>query len=224
MAAETVVGLYPNLENANEAVRELVAAGFSRDDISLVARDANGAYSRYIADEDVKGGDGAAFGALIGGLTGIVVGLSAIIIPGIGPIIAAGPIAALLGGTAGAAVGAVAGAVTGGLTASLINLGVPEEYAEYYTESVRRGGALVTVVAEGDDATDAMNILERHHPVDVKRRAESWRETGWQGFDPEAEPYTEAELERERQMYGDEALPDEEEEAVRRYPPLPPVR
>jgi hypothetical protein len=224
MASETVVGLYSNLDSANDAVRELVAAGFNRDNISLVARDAAGVYTREVGDEDVKGGDGAGFGALIGGLTGIVVGLSAIIVPGVGPIIAAGPVAALLGGTAGAAVGAVAGAVTGGLTASLINLGVPEEYAEYYTESVRRGGALVSVMAEGDDITDAMNILQRHHPVDVKRRAESWREAGWQGFDPEAEPYTEAELERERQMYGEEALPDEEDDIVRRYPPLPPVR
>ncbi len=217
---ETVVALYDRLDNANDAIVELVAAGFPRSDISLVANDATGDYGRYLGDEDVKGDEGASFGAVIGGLTGIVAGLTAIVIPGIGPIIAAGPLAALLGGATGAIVGTVTGAVTGGITASLVNLGVPDEEAEGYAESVRRGSILVTVVTKGDDADDAANIMERHHPLNVENRAREWRERGWQGFDPQGAPYDPDSIAKERDMYGDVA--EDEDDTVRSYPRIPP--
>lgn len=219
--SETVVALYDRLDNAHEAILELVAAGFSRDDISLVAHDTKGEYRRTDGDEDVSGGEGASFGAVVGGLTGVVAGLSTIIIPGIGPIIAAGPLVAMIGGAASAAVGAAVGAVTGGLTASLMNLGIPAETAEYYAESVRRGNAVVTVAASGDDATDAMNIMYRHHPVNVENRAAAWRKQGWQGFDPQANPYDNEALAKEREMYEDEPNTDTDD-AVKRYPLIPP--
>ena len=34
------------------------------------------------------------------------------------------------------------------------------------------------------------DILDRHAPVDVEERAESWRHAGWTRFDESAEPYT----------------------------------
>jgi hypothetical protein len=219
--SETVVALYNRLDNAHAAVRELVAAGFSRDDISLVANNVTGEYSRSAASDDVTGEEGAGFGAVVGSLTGVMVGLTAIAIPGIGPIIAAGPLAALLGGTTGAAVGAVLGAVTGGITASLVNVGVPEDEAEYYAESVRRGDILVTVTANGDDARDAMNIMQRHYPVNVENRATEWRKSGWEGFDPEGDPYDADALARERAMYGKDSV-EQYDDAVRNYPKVPP--
>ena len=216
---ETVVALYDRLDNANETILELVAGGFSRDDISLIAYDANGKH--YTENEDVTGGEGASFGAVVGGLTGVVAGLSTIIIPGIGPILAAGPLVAMLGGAASAAVGAAVGAVAGGITASLVHLGIPADEAEYYAESVRRGSALVTVAATGDDATDAMNIMYRHHPVNVENRAAQWRKQGWQGFDPQANPYDAEALAKEREMYEDEPSTDTDD-VVQRYPFIPP--
>lgn len=218
---QTVVALYDRLDNANETILELVAAGFSRDDISLIAYDAKG--KTYTEDEDVSGGEGASFGAVVGGLTGVVAGLSTIIIPGIGPILAAGPLVALIGGAASAAVGAAVGAVAGGLTASLVHLGIPADEAEYYAESVRRGSVLVTVAATGEDANDATNIMYRHHPVNVENRAAKWRTQGWQGFDPQANPYDDEALAKERETYEDEAGTDTED-SVQRYPYVPPVR
>lgn len=218
---ETVVAVYDNFDIAENAVRDLVTAGFDRNNISLVANNARGQY-RYDEEltEDVSGSDGAGFGAVIGGITGVVAGLTAIVIPGIGPIIAAGPLAALLGGATGAVVGATAGAVTGGLTASLVNVGMPSDEAEYYTESVRRGGALVTVTVHGEtQASDASNVLLRHHPVDMDRRVNQWREKGWQGFDTNAEPYSEEELVRENERYSGD-LPAAKDDTIRRYPPV----
>ena len=224
---DTVVAVYDNFETANTAIRALVEDGFARSDIGLAANNVTGDYSRYVTSdgEDVSGSEGGGFGAVVGGITGAVVALSAIVIPGIGPIIAAGPLVALLGGATGAVVGGAAGAVTGGIAASLIHLGIPEEEAGHYVESVRRGNALVTVaVTNNDDAETATNVLRRFNPIDVKSRAEQWRKGGWMGYDPNAEPYTQDELVKEHEMYPGEKTMSNEEDTIRRFPPVPPVR
>ncbi len=219
--AQTVLAVYDSFERADRAIRALVDDGFARADIGLAANDARGDYARLnTTAEDVSGGEGGSFGAVIGGITGAVVALSAIVIPGIGPVIAAGPLVALLGGATGAVVGGAAGAVTGGVAASLIHLGVPDTEADSYVESVRRGNALVTVTVDNDeDAETATNVMRRYNPVDVKSRATKWREAGWNAFDSNAQPYTTDELARERDLYPKDELP--EEEVVNRYYPTP---
>jgi hypothetical protein len=201
--ARTVVALFEDFNHANAALRELVDSGFSRDDISMIASDREGEYGRYLetgreGDIEQSGaaqgaGVGAGLGAAIGGIGGLLIGLGALTIPGIGPVIAAGPLAAALTGLAGAGAGAVAGGVTGGLIGALVDMGVPEETAEYYAEGIRRGGFLLTV-RSADHMTDrAVDILNRHDPVDINERASRWREEGWTGFDPDADAgmYTE---------------------------------
>lgn len=211
----TVVALFDDFNLANRAVKELIDNGFSRDDVSIMASDAAGEYQRHLGREGDMGtrdagdtgategaGVGAGIGAVIGGLGGLLVGLGALTIPGIGPVIAAGPLAAALTGLAGAGVGAVAGGVAGGLLGALVDMGVPEDTAEYYAEGVRRGGTLVTV-RSSDEMTDrAVDILNSHNPVDINRRASEWRQSGWSGFDPNAEIYTTRGREAERPMAG----------------------
>jgi uncharacterized protein (TIGR02271 family) len=122
------------------------------------------------------------------------VGLGALAIPGIGPVIAAGPIVA---GLTGAGLGAVAGGVVG----ALVDMGLPEAEAERYAEGLRRGGALVTAQVADDRVDEAMDIMDRHHPIDLKERTRTWQESGWQGFSPEADMLTSADIERERSFY-----------------------
>ncbi len=228
---DTVVAVYDRFETADSAVRALVAEGFERTDIGLAANNTKGAYNNLTSDgvtnlntdSDVSGGEGGSFGAVVGGITGAVVALSAIVIPGIGPIIAAGPLIALLGGATGAVVGGAAGAVTGGVAGSLIHLGIPEEEANHYVESVRRGHSMVTVqVTNDDDATTASNVLRRYNPVDVKQMADQWREKGWSGFDPLAEPYQE-DLVKEPALTATERQVTKEADAIRRFPPVDPL-
>ncbi len=190
----TILATFDSVEHANAAISDLIGAGFKREDIGLALRDADNAYETYVADGDVSGGEGAGFGAIMGGLLGAVVGLGAIAIPGVGPIIAAGPLAAALGALTGAGIGAATGAVTGGITASLVDLGVPEEDAHYYAESVRQGAALVSVTAHDVDVDRATSILNSHNPVDIDQRVAQWRARGWTGFDPMTDPYTAAPL------------------------------
>jgi hypothetical protein len=115
-------------------------------------------------------------------------------IPGIGPILAAGPIAAAL---AGGGAGAVAGGLIGGLT----DLGVSETHAEYYAEAVRRGGALVTVRADDSRADEAERIIRRHGAYDIEDRVLQWKSQGWAGYNPNAQPFTFEEIERDRTLW-----------------------
>lgn len=195
--ARTVVAIYDDFKSANQAVRDLVDNGFQRDNISIIANNsttqtgttATTGESNTVADETGAGaGVGAGIGAAIGGIGGLLVGLGALTIPGIGPVIAAGPLAVALSTLTGAGVGAVAGGVTGGLLGALIGLGIPEEEAEYYAEGVRRGGVLVTVQANEQNTDQIMDILNHYDPIDINERAASWREQGWTGFDPNAQP------------------------------------
>jgi hypothetical protein len=191
MVMKTIVALYDDFAAAQRATQELVANGFDRSNISLVFNDAAGEYSQYVNDPDATPvpvvtdatAAGAGAGAVIGGIGGLLVGLGALAIPGIGPIVAAGPLVSAL---AGAGIGAVAGGLVGALT----DLGVPETEASFYAEGVRRGGALVTAQVPDEQVNWAMDIMDRHHPVDLEERVGHWRQEGWTRFDPNGEPYT----------------------------------
>jgi hypothetical protein len=179
--AKTIVGLFENCAQAQELVRQLRAGDSAGGDISIMSPGDTTA-------DDSAGGDrasgiaaGAGAGAALGGLGGLVVGLGALAIPGIGPVLAAGPIAAAL---AGAGLGAAAGGVIGTLT----ELGIPGEDADVYAEGVRRGGTLVMVHADDERAEPVMRLMTRHGAVDVDEHVTQWRQAGWPGFDPAAEP------------------------------------
>jgi uncharacterized protein (TIGR02271 family) len=166
------------MENAVDVVNDLVNAGFHRNSISVVANDADEKYASYV-DQDGSMDDtakGAGIGAALGGLGGLLLGLGALAIPGIGPVIAAGPIAAALAG-------AGIGAVTGGIIGALVDLGIPEESAHIYAESVRRGNALVAAQVEDNRVDEATRIMEREGLVDIERESETWRSSGWKGFE-----------------------------------------
>lgn len=200
----TILATFDELEDAHSAVRDLTDNGFNRSDIGLAVYDAEKA---AMVDEMDDGdaaegaGIGASFGAILGGITG----LAAITIPGIGPVIAAGPLAALLGALTGAGIGAASGAVTGGIVGALVDMGVPEDDAHYYAESLRRGAALVSVTVQDANADRAMGILRSHNPIDIDTRVSQWRSAGWSRYDPSVEGYRAeplAERDRDRDRVG----------------------
>jgi hypothetical protein len=178
----TIVAIYDDIAVARQVVEDLVNADFSRGSIRLITNDANNPYNRYL-DKDyaprvdaVTAVQGAGFGAIVGGLTGVLVGLAALTIPGIGLAIVAGPIVAGL-------TGIVAGAVTGGIVGVLVKSGVPEDEAPYYAEGIRRGGTLVSV--ETSDTLHAEDIMNRYGSTNIHERISLWRQAGWKGFKPE---------------------------------------
>jgi len=195
---QTLVALYHNMTDAQNAVDALVRSGVDRSKISLVANNVTGEYSNYVrSDEDaVTAEDGAAFGAATGGVLGALAGLGALAIPGIGPVIAAGPlIAALTGG----AIGALAGAPTGGLVAGLIKThDIDAEDAELYAEGVRRGDTLVTAQVDDSLVSSVRDTLNQYSPADVHTESSTWRSEGWSKFDETAKPYNNTDLQTYR--------------------------
>ncbi|MBH0174035.1 general stress protein [Fictibacillus sp. 23RED33] len=136
-----VVGVFRSEDDAIDAIKELREEGYSDNEISVIAKDKKEV--KHIHEETgSKAPEGAATGmatgGILGGLGGLLLGAGALAIPGIGPIVAAGPIAAALGG---AAVGAGAGGIVG----ALVGLGIPENEAKEYEQSVEAGDILVLV-------------------------------------------------------------------------------
>ena len=151
--AQTVVGLFPSIDDAHRAVQELTDAGFAADDIGLIAPQDKGS--------DVAAGAGA--GALVGGATGFLLTAVAFAIPGVGPVMAAGTMAGL-----SALTGAGLGVFAGGLVGALVHHGVPEDLAPHYEEGVRKGGTVVTARTETGRASEISAIFGRNHAAEVE--------------------------------------------------------
>jgi len=146
--ASTILGMFDNPLEARSAMDRLRDSSLRIDDISIISRATESGEAISSAD-DVSAGEGAAVGAVWGGL----VGLATLLIPGVGPFIALGALGATLAG-------AVTGAVVGGITAALIDFGdIPEAEARTYEERVHAGGTLIAVKVEPDDAAEARRLL-----------------------------------------------------------------
>jgi hypothetical protein len=170
MSKKSVIAIVHNHDQAELAVENLRAAGFSNDDISALFPDQRTGRD-FAHEKHTKAPEGAATGGatggVIGGALGWLVGIGALAIPGVGPFIAAGPIMAALGGAAiGGAVGGVAGA--------LIGFGMPEFEARRYEGMIRDGNILISVHVEtGDEASRAKNILKLAGATDIAETGET---------------------------------------------------
>lgn len=167
------VGTFSTYQDAEVALRELRDSGFSMDRVSVVGRDidrhsdVSGAdassnlkdvgrrtANETEADEGLK--KGAVAGGTLGGLTGLLVGLGALAIPGVGPVMLGGAAAtALATAISGGAIGAAAGSLVGGL----VGMGIPEDRAKVYGDRVSRGEYLVMVDGSDDEISRAEAIL-----------------------------------------------------------------
>ena len=167
----TITRLYDSRTDALEAAHELERMGIPVDDISIIAsnkdkwfdgKKSDGMRTKHDRDGDKRDDraegavKGAATGGIIGAGAGLLAGLGLLAIPGIGPVVAAGWLAAT---ATGAAVGAVGGGAIGGLVTALVEAGVPEEDAHVYSEGVRRGGTLLTVRVDDEEASRVESAL-----------------------------------------------------------------
>lgn len=151
---QQAVGVFSNYSDLDKALNSLKAAGFEMNRVSVIAQDA-GRHDRIAGAsiselDDNKAGEGAATGVVaggaIGGLTGLLVGLGSLAIPGLGPMVFAGEATAIASILTGGAVGAAAG----GLIGVLVGIGIPEDRAKIYIDRLANGEYLVLV--EGTEA------------------------------------------------------------------------
>ncbi|HVX62672.1 MAG TPA: hypothetical protein VHC19_18780 [Pirellulales bacterium] len=129
------VGVFSTITAADCAVAQLLNAGFSKEQISVMcSNDAVENHYRNFEHQDPAGTNtataavgGGAIGATLGGLAVLA---GAVTTGGIG-LLAAGGIAAWAGG------------VVGGLVGAMMTRGVEKELADYYDQAVQRGKILV---------------------------------------------------------------------------------
>lgn len=153
--SKLITGIFHSRAAAEEAVEQLVDAGFARDDISVLMSETTRG-REFAVTPATKAPEGAATGATVGGVLGAVaaglVAAGILVIPGVN-LVAAGPVLAALAGLG-------AGAAAGGLAGSLVGLGIPEHEAKFYKEEIERGGILVGVYAHDDRGKEVRRILD----------------------------------------------------------------
>jgi len=162
----TVVGVFEDRRQADQAVAELKRAGFRDDQIGVAMRQTEGASQNAATGEsgDTYAEEGGVTGLLAGLGLGALAGLGVLsgVIPVIGPAIAGGTLGILLSNAA-------AGAAVAGLTGALIGYGIPEEEAKYYHSEFEAGRTIVTVTADGR-ADEASTIMRRYGAYDMSTR------------------------------------------------------
>ena len=153
-ATSSVVAVFRNHSDAEEAVRKLEMGGIPIQKISIIGRD-------FQLKEDVQGyyrpsdaaKEGAGFGAWFGGLWGLLMGFGLFLIPGAGPLIVLGPLAGMIAG-------AISGAGVGALVSGLMALGIDKEKALKLQSRLQAGEFLVTVTGAREEVARARQILQ----------------------------------------------------------------
>jgi uncharacterized protein (TIGR02271 family) len=165
---QTVVGIFEDHHQAQQAVNELKRAGFSDAQIGVAGRnyDASGTLTRDGDDQDSYAGEGAAAGLAAGAGVGALWGLGILsgVMPVIGPAIAGGTLGVILSSAA-------AGAAAAGLTGALVGMGIPKDEAEFYESEFRSGRTIVTVACNGRES-EATSLLRRFGGYDISSRGD----------------------------------------------------
>ena len=161
---KSVFGIYHTRIQAERSVDDLLAAGFSNDDVSVLFTDLQSS-KEFAHEKNTKAPEGTAAGVAaggaIGGTLGLLAGIGMLSIPGIGPFIAAGPI---LGGLAGLG----AGGAVGGLIGALVGMGIPEYEAKRYEGHIKAGGVLLSVhCSTAEQIERAKDLLKQTGAQDI---------------------------------------------------------
>ncbi len=157
------VGVFSSVAEADRAVDNLLAAGFTKDQISVVCSDA--AVERHFHEFEkqepagtytpASAVGGGAIGAVLGGLAAVVGGIAT---GGIGLLATAG-------------IAAWAGGVAGGLVGAMMSRGVEKELANYYQQAVIDGDILVAVEVDEDSSATPGRDLARASQVFIEAGA-----------------------------------------------------
>jgi hypothetical protein len=160
---ETVIGVFPDHETAERAIKGLAGAGFEMKNLSLVGKG-------YQTDEKVMGFYSAADrikfwgsrGAFWGGFWGLFFGGIFMTIPVVGHVIILGYLAATM-------VSALEGAVlVGGLSAlgaALYGIGIPKDSVIKYEADMKADRFLVMAHGTDEEVERAKKILGAASPT-----------------------------------------------------------
>jgi len=146
-------GVFSGRAEAHAAVEKLMAAGFRRDQITVVCSDETKEREFHDFEHEHPAGTNTPAAAAAGGTLGAAVGGLAAGAAGI----AAGGLPLLIVGGAGM----LTGGVLGGFLGAMLTRGVEKEAANFYDQAVMEGKLLVTVEEHGASAAAALARAEQ---------------------------------------------------------------
>jgi hypothetical protein len=188
---QAVAGVFRTREDARQGYEELRRAGYSPDDINVLAPGQGEAGTRPTpVSETEQPGVGKAIGGVVGAALGMAggfelgVGVTALV-PGVGPVLAAGLAGMALLGIGGAAAGAVAGEAAERRSTA----GLPADEIFFYEDAVRQGRIVIIVMANGaTEGRRAQEILAEAGAESLDAARSAW----WVGLrDAESQHYEE---------------------------------
>jgi len=157
MNDECVIGVFSDLQHAEQAVHVLDRGDFPTSQVSLVAKDL-GELPESIEDfemEDDSAQD-AAIGAGLGAIVGVLVGVGVMAVSGLGVVFLIGPVA-----------GGIGGAVTGAFLGGLSGWGVHEEHIKHYENLITKGRVLVIAHGNPLELIHADRMLKELAPAEL---------------------------------------------------------
>lgn len=169
---KTVFGTFQTYDTANAAYNDLISAGYSSMDISVMTRQ-DTVKNMLDANRDVTPGitDSAATGGVVGGVIGLLIGIGVLAVPGIGSLLIAGPITAALGiggALATTTSGAITGALAGGLIGAFRELGIDELKAKAIEDKIKRGDILLAVdCTQESDEDEIKDIMRKNNAEEI---------------------------------------------------------
>lgn len=156
-------GVFPNRQTAETALTELQSADFPMEQVSVIAKQAEGeqlsgvGVSDRIDGQTVDPTSPATDIASTSATAAVMAGLTSLAIPGIGMVLAAGSaVAALAASVAGEG---IAAAATGRIVKALQNMGIPQNKAETYSDRLIQGRYVVLVEGSDPEINRAAQVL-----------------------------------------------------------------
>ena len=184
-----VAGVFHSRDDAQRGYAELRRAGYSPDDINLLAPGASEEQVHSVpVSETEQPGVGKAIGGVLGAALGMAGGFelgvgATALVPGVGPVLVAGLAGmALLG-----AGGAFTGAALGSKADQDSTEGLPADEIFFYEDALRQGRSVIIVMANGaTEAQRAQEILAEAGAESLDAARNDW----WIGVrDAESEHY-----------------------------------
>jgi hypothetical protein len=176
-----IAGRFEQQAMVQEAVQEILRAGFSEEQVSTFYLNPPGRHATYKAGGDHQESPGAedspkgvAAGATTGGVVGAAAGAATI--PVLGPI---GPVA-----------GALVGAHVGSLMGSMHEMKDDGAGAEAAVEPPQRQSGMMVAVAtdNAEQEARAIDVLRALHAQDIERAHGTIAHGDWEDFDPTMAP------------------------------------
>ncbi|WP_110514223.1 hypothetical protein [Herpetosiphon llansteffanensis] len=153
MARYRVMGILTDRTALDGLMAQLQQAQVKPDDIGVL----------YASEQTVEAekdrtdvAAGAAAGVTAGSVVGVVAGLMSFAIPGIGPALGAG----ILGST-------VAGAAAGGVLGAFSQIGLGNDLAASYEQSLKDGETILAIDNDNADQAGAVETLLRERNIEL---------------------------------------------------------